>query len=65
MLATQVFSGGDGRDAPVGVLKKIRLDLALNYEHGVDAKDFYGKEPESAADFIARYRIILGRLARL
>ena len=65
MLATQVFSGGDGRDAPIGVLKKIRLDLALNYEHGVDAKDFYGKEPESAADFIARYRIILGRLARL
>lgn len=64
-LRTQVYFADDGRDAHVDVLKKIRKDLELDYEHGVDAEDFYGKHPEAMGDFIARYRLTLERLARL
>ncbi|MEX0873484.1 MAG: type II toxin-antitoxin system death-on-curing family toxin [Actinomycetota bacterium] len=64
-ISTQVFYSDDGRDAEVETVKKIRLDLQLDDQHGIDSFAFYAKEPMRAEDFIARYRKTLARLAKL
>ena len=46
-------------------MKKIRSDLELDYERGVDSPAFYDKEPVQASDTIAKYRLTLKRLAKL
>nr|WP_231134429.1 type II toxin-antitoxin system death-on-curing family toxin [Motilibacter deserti] len=63
-LRTQVAYGDEGREVDRDTLKKIRKDLLLDEEHGIDSSAFY----ENAclpADFINRYRKTLKRLARL
>lgn len=64
-LQTQVFYGDEGRDVDISTIKKIREDLELDDEHGVDSLSFYSTEPASVAEFITRYRKTLDRLARL
>jgi death-on-curing family protein len=64
-LQTQVFYAGEGREADVSTIKKIRENLELDDMHGIDSLDFYSREPTSIGDFIARYRKTLRRLARL
>lgn len=64
-LSTQVFCAGDGTDVERNTVAKIRHDLYLDDEHGVDSKSFYGMEVRSAQDFIVTYRKSLARLARL
>ncbi|MEO6532056.1 MAG: type II toxin-antitoxin system death-on-curing family toxin [Pseudolysinimonas sp.] len=55
---------GDGREVPRSVVKKIRKDLMLDLEHGVDAEAFYG-DYKGADFFIAEYSKLLRRLARV
>jgi hypothetical protein len=64
-LRTQVAYTDDGRDADVSVIKKIRTDLELDDEHGIDSKVFYYQDPPDPKYFITKYRKILKRLARM
>lgn len=64
-IRTQVHYKSEGREVGKQTLKKIREDLHLDEEHGVDSRDFYGADGGSVTDFIATYRKTLGRLAKL
>jgi death-on-curing family protein len=55
----------DGRDVRKSTINKIRADLQLDEEHGVDSAGFYDSSPLSVDDFIISYRKILMRLAKL
>jgi death-on-curing family protein len=63
-LQTQVFYGDDGRDVKVDAIKTLREELHLDDMHGVDSYNFYSN-PTEPADFIAKYRKTLYRLAKL
>ena len=65
ILRTQTFYGDQGREIDKSAVNKIRHDLRLNDEHGVDSSAFYDRLPISPSDFIVRYRKTLKRLARL
>lgn len=64
-LRTQTAYTDDGRDVEKGSLNKIRHDLELDDEHGVDSKAFYENDSLSPSDFVIRYRKTLRRLARV
>ncbi|MEB0286780.1 type II toxin-antitoxin system death-on-curing family toxin [Cryobacterium sp. 10I1] len=64
LLATHFVSTGDGRDVPRGQLKRIRDDLKLNDENGIDSENFYSRDREPDY-FIAEYSKLLRRLARV
>lgn len=64
-LATQVSFTDEGREAPRGTVKKIRRDLRLDEENGIDSLDFYQRGGPSASGFIVAYRKTLRRLAKL
>ena len=63
-LETYFINTGDGREVARSVVKKMRQDLELVPEHGVDAEVFYGgyKGPDF---FILEHQKLLGRLARV
>jgi len=63
-LRTQVSYSDEGRDVAKNTVKKIRRDLRLDDEHGIDSHRFYGKDSISTVDFITRYRKTLHRLAK-
>lgn len=64
-LKTQIYYGGDGREVQKNTLNKLRADLELDEEHGVDSGAFYDASPASASDFILIYRKTMDRLATL
>ena len=64
-LYTQVAYRNEGREVARDTIKKIRRELKLNDEHGIDAKEFYSGSQNDPAYFITRYRKILVRLSRL
>jgi hypothetical protein len=65
-LRTQVQCAGDGTDADRSTIKKIRADLELDDDHGIDSLVFYQAAQEQIAEgFIVRYRKTLRRLAQL
>lgn len=64
-LSTQVHYYDEGRDVGQNTVSKIRRDLQLNEENGIDSRTFYEKAPASASDFIIVYRKTLHRLAKL
>ncbi|WP_458109291.1 type II toxin-antitoxin system death-on-curing family toxin [Arthrobacter sp. R3-55] len=55
---------GDGREVPRTIVKRIRQELELDQEHGVDSEQFYsdGREPDY---FILEYSKLLKRLAKV
>ncbi len=55
---------GDGREVPKAIVKRIRQELELDQEHGVDSEHFYStaREPDY---FILEYSKLLQRLARV
>jgi death-on-curing protein len=55
---------GESREMPSNVIKKIRSDLELNDEHGVDSGTFYAGDLR-ADKFINEYRQLLRSLARV
>lgn len=64
-LTSQVKHADDGRQATVDTVKKLRRDLWLDEEHGVDSQAFYNKSGVLPSMFISRYRKTLKRLAKL
>jgi death-on-curing family protein len=62
-LQSHNFYAGEGRDVEVNTLQRIRRDLWLDEQHGVDSLAFYGSEP-GITEFIAKYRMTLQRLAK-
>ena len=61
-LRTQVSSAGEGAEVDQGTIHKIRADLRLDYENGMDSKAFYGDaEPN---EIIQEYDYILKKLGR-
>lgn len=63
-LRTKIGYADDGRDADPATVHKIRKDLQLDDEHGVDSEVFYRGRPV-LDEFIAKYRKTLIRLAKL
>lgn len=64
-LFTKIAYAGAGREVAKETIAKVRRDLELDDQHGYDSASFYDNAPECADGFIAKYRKILGRLARL
>jgi len=63
LLKTQVAFAGDTTEADKTTVHRIRKDLELDLDHGVDSAAFYhGNEIDS---FIAEYRSILQRLGKI
>lgn len=61
-LKTQISSAGEGAEVDQGTIHKIRADLRLDYENGMDSKAFYGDaEPN---EIIQEYDYILKKLGR-
>jgi death-on-curing family protein len=64
-LKTHTHFASAGRDVSQGSVSRIRRELQLDDDSGIDSKAFYDDEEISTSDFIARYRKTLRRLARL
>lgn len=64
-LRSQVQYGGAGRELSGSVINRLRRDLELDDNNGVDSAAFYEDARISTSDFIARYRKTLNRLSRL
>lgn len=65
ILRTQIAYAGDGTEADRNTVNKIRNDLQLDEEHGIDSAVFYNNQVTSPSEFIHRYKKTLRRLARL
>lgn len=63
VLRVQVRCPGDGADASPQTIRTIRHALRLDNDHGVDSASFY--RGDSIDVFVAEYRQVLRRLARL
>jgi death-on-curing family protein len=63
-LESKFRNTGDGRTVPKVILKRLRSELELDPEHGVDAEVFYG-EAKGPDYFILEYSQLLRRLARV
>lgn len=64
LLRTQVAYRDDGRDADRTTVRKIRADLRLDEDHGIDSAAFYSDQP-TARDFVHTHQKTLVRLAKL
>ena len=63
-LISQVSYGGEGREIGKGVMARIRRDLKLDEQNGIDSAIFYDNAPAIADAFIEEFRTTLRRLAR-
>jgi death-on-curing family protein len=63
---TQVRYAGSGMDVEPATIKKIRVDLELTDEHGIDSRVFYGTEPpiKDPAGIVKSLRRVLIQLAQ-
>ena len=64
-LSCQVRYAGEGTDVERNTIGKLRSDLHLDEEHGVDSQSFYRMEIRATEDFIVTYNKTLRRLAKL
>ncbi|HBO44968.1 MAG TPA: hypothetical protein DD670_13770 [Planctomycetaceae bacterium] len=64
-LKTQIAYGDEGRDVERNTIVRIRRELQLDDEHGIDSRAFYGDTVDLPGEFIVKYRKTLSRLARL
>jgi len=64
-LHTQIAYAGEGREVRRDAVNKIRTDLCLDEQNGIDAKAFYDSAKASVDDFIVKYSKTLQRLAKL
>jgi len=64
-LKTHTYYGGDGREVSLKSIMKIRKDLQLDNEHGIDSKTFYDKVKAPFGEFINKYSKILNKLSKL
>ena len=63
-LATNIYYGGEGKEVGRDTINKIRSDLELDDDHGVDSEIFYNVRLP-IDEFISRYRKTLKRLSKL
>lgn len=63
-LSARIHYRNKGEDVQIFQAKRVRKELHLDHKHGVDSTDFYAKGDDRVDDFIAKYRVILNRLAR-
>jgi death-on-curing family protein len=63
-LESRYINTGDGREVGKKILKRIRQELRLDAEHGIDSENFYGGL-KGADFFIVEYSQLLRRLARV
>ena len=63
-LKTQVAYRNEGTDVEVNTIRKLRKDLHLTDEDGIDSDIFYNAK-EQITGFIHRYRHTLDRLAKV
>jgi death-on-curing family protein len=63
VLCSKASYPGDGTDVQRNALRKIRRELQLDEEHGIDSFAFYVGEPVNI--FILKHRGLLTRLARV
>ena len=64
-LRTQTAWAGDGTEAARNTVNKIRRDLELDEENGIDSATFYESQEWSRSEFIHKYRRTPRRLAKL
>lgn len=64
-LVAHAWYGGEGREVQPDHVRYIRQSLELDNASGYDSEHFYGTDPREPDEFIAEYRNILSRLARL
>jgi death-on-curing family protein len=64
VLKTQVAYRNEGTEVQKGTLNKIRKELWLDEDHGVDSQIFYGSQI-AVDEFLGIYRKTLHRLAKL
>jgi death-on-curing protein len=65
VVRTQIAYRNEGSDVQKDAVSKLRADLELDEQHGVDSASFYDGASTSVGDFIVQYRKTLKRLARL
>lgn len=65
ILKTQVFYHSEGKDVSKSTINKIRADLNLDENNGIDSIAFYEKSNEQVDDIIVTYAKTLKRLSRL
>ena len=65
VLRSTLANVSDGREIDKGALKRIRRELEVDEEHGIDAAAFYDDAPTSPSEFIKSYQQTLRRLAKL
>ena len=64
-LSTQIYYGGEGKEVKRNTINKVRSDLRLDENYGIDSGAFYSNEYTTTDDFIIRYRKTLSRLSKL
>lgn len=64
VLRTQIQYASDGQEIARNTIHKVRDDLWLDEEHGIDSHAFYEAEA-TPDDFIQTYRTLLRRLGKL
>jgi death-on-curing family protein len=57
--------GGDGRQVSRARIKELRRELGLSESDGFDSASFYGVDKQPVDSFIASYRKVLARLAKV
>ena len=65
VLTTNISYGGEGREVPRSSINKVRAELQIDEEHGIDSAAFSTDLPFAVDDFIVKYRKTLNRLAKL
>jgi death-on-curing family protein len=64
-LIFHAWYGGEGREVGPSHLHYLRQSLELDDTAGCDSGYFYGSDPREPDEFIAQYRNVLKRLAKL
>jgi len=63
-LSTQVAYRDEGTDVDHAVVVKVRRDLELTPDHGVDSTIFYGPKEDRIDEWVDNYRGLLTRLSK-
>jgi hypothetical protein len=64
VLMTQIHFADDGKDIKKNAISKVRKDLNLDENNGIDSHVFYDQGQGEIADFIIKYSKILKKLAK-
>lgn len=64
-LTSSITNVADGREIDRNSMNRLRRELEVDEEHGIDTGAFYDDAPVSPSEFIKKYQKTLRRLARL